>query len=101
MMRKMVTYVCVSVSVHGICLHCCTDIDITWGCGTGCLLVVHYWADLHSVFDLISICNGSNTNPSYKFASTPRFDIIVRTRNVSECSVLALCVVYLVFKGYS
>ena len=35
-----------------------------------------------------------NANPSYyKLASTPRYDDIVRTRNVSECSVLALCLV--------
>ena len=32
-----------------------------------------------------------NANHSYKLASTPRYDDIVRTRNVSECSVLALC----------
>jgi len=29
----------------------------------------------------------------YKLACTPRHDNIVRTRNVSECSVLALCLV--------
>jgi len=35
-----------------------------------------------------------NANPScYKLASTPRYDDIVRTRNVSECSVFALCLV--------
>jgi len=34
-----------------------------------------------------------NANPSYyKLASTPRYDDIVRTRNVSECSLLALCI---------
>jgi len=35
-----------------------------------------------------------NANPSYKLASTLRYDDIMRTRNVSECSVLALCLVY-------
>ena len=35
-----------------------------------------------------------NANPSYKLASTPRYDDVVRTRNVSECSVLALCLVW-------
>ena len=34
-----------------------------------------------------------NPNPSYKLASTPRYEDIVRTRNVSECCVLALCLV--------
>jgi len=37
-----------------------------------------------------------NANPSYKLASTSRYDNIVRTRNVSECSVLALCLVNVV-----
>jgi len=37
-----------------------------------------------------------NANSSYyKLASTPRYDDIVRMRNVSECSVLALCLVSL------
>jgi len=31
-----------------------------------------------------------NANPSYKLSCTPRYDNTVRTRNVSECSVLAL-----------
>jgi len=34
-----------------------------------------------------------NANLSYKLASTPRYDDMVRTRNVSECSVLAVCLV--------
>jgi len=34
-----------------------------------------------------------NANPSYKLASTPQYDDIVRTRNFSECSVLVLCLV--------
>jgi len=38
--------------------------------GTGCPLVVHYWADLQSVHGLRC------------------YDNIARTRNVSECSVL-------------
>jgi len=61
------------------------------GSGMGCPLVVHYWADLQSVQGLH--CYGNNANPSYKLASTLGYDNIVRTRNVSECSVLALCIV--------
>jgi len=45
----------------------------------GCPLVVRYWADFQSVHGLRC------------------YDNIARTRNVSECSVLALCLVY-VFK---
>ena len=39
-----------------------------------------------------------NANPSYKLASTPRYDNIVRMQNVSECSVLALCLVTIIIK---
>jgi len=37
--------VCLSAAVRP---HYCTDPDVTWGCGRGCPLVVHYWADLQS-----------------------------------------------------
>jgi len=36
----------VSVEVR---VELCTDPDVTWGSGRGCLLVVYYWADLQSV----------------------------------------------------
>jgi len=38
--------VCLSAAVRP---HYCTDPDVTWGCGRGCPLVGHYWADLQSV----------------------------------------------------
>ena len=50
----LVTVVCVFVCVS-VCLslaafpHYCTDPDVTWGSGSGCPLVVHYWAGLQSV----------------------------------------------------
>jgi len=34
-----------------------------------------------------------NAKSSYKLPSMPIYDTTVRTRNVSECSVLALCLV--------
>ena len=40
--------VCVCVSV-GACPHYCTDPDVTWVNRRGCLLVMHHWADLHSM----------------------------------------------------
>jgi len=53
------------------------DPDVTWGSGSGCPLVVHYWADLQSGHGLR--CYGN----------------ITRTRNVSEYMlVVALCLVY-------
>jgi len=68
--------VCLSVAA---CLHYCTDLDVTWGSGKGCLLVVHYWADLQSVHGLR--CCGN----------------ITRTRNVGEYMLmLALCLVVVV-----
>ena len=45
--------VCVSVCLSAAaCLHYCTDLDVTWGSGRGCPLIVHYWADLQSVHGL-------------------------------------------------
>jgi len=66
--------VCLSAAVRP---HYCTDPDVTCGRGRGCPLVVHYWADLQSVHGLR--CYGNNANPSYKLASIPRYDDIVRT----------------------
>jgi len=45
--------VCLSVCLSAAsCPHYCTDPDVTWRSGTGCPLVVHYWADLQSVHGL-------------------------------------------------
>ena len=66
--------VCLSAAVPP---HYCTDPDVTWGHGRGCPLVVHYWADLQSGHGVR--CHGNNVNPSYKLASIPRHDDIVRT----------------------
>jgi len=42
--------VCVSVCLSLAAFpHYCKDPDVTWGNCRGCLLVVHYWADLQSV----------------------------------------------------
>jgi len=65
--------VCLSAAA---CLHYCTDPDVIRESGTGCPLVVHYWADLQSGHGLR--CYGN----------------IMRTRNVSEyVLVLAVCLV--------
>ena len=44
----MVTRVCVCLSLAA-CPHYCTDLDVTWGNGRECPLLVHYWVDLQSV----------------------------------------------------
>jgi len=45
--------VCQSVRLSAaVCPHYCTDPDVTLGSGSGCPLVVHYWADLQSVHGL-------------------------------------------------
>jgi len=41
--------VCVWLSLAAF-PHYCTDPDVTWGNGKGCRLVVHYLADLQSVY---------------------------------------------------
>jgi len=63
----VITRVCVCVSVclcvclsAAACLHYCTDPDVTWGSGSGCPLVVHYWANLQSVHGLR--CYGNTRN---------------------------------------
>jgi len=74
----VVTRVCLSVCLSAaVRQHYCTDPDVTWGHGRGCPLVVHYWVDLQSGHGLR--CYGNNANPSYKFASIPRYDDLVRT----------------------
>jgi len=54
--------------------HYCMDPDVTWGNGRGCPLVVQYWVYLQSVY------TGFVVMTAWR-----------RTRNASECSVLALC----------
>jgi len=67
--------VCVSVSLSvAACPHYCMNPDVTWVSGRGCLLVVHYWADLQSVHGL------------------RWYDNITRTWNV-----IALCLVFLLY----
>jgi len=72
------TRLCLSVCLsEAACPHYCTDPDVTCGMIGGAPLVVRYWADFQSVHGLRC------------------YDNMARTRNVSECSVLALCLVYL------
>ena len=83
MVTRVCVCVCVCVSVSD-CLsaavrpHYCTDPDVTWRRGRNCPLVVHYWADLQSVHGLRLLWQ-HNANPSYKLASIPWYDNIVRT----------------------
>jgi len=51
--------VCVCLSMAA-CLHYCMDLDVTWGSGGGCPLVVHCWADLQSVHGLRCYGNARN-----------------------------------------
>jgi len=44
-------YLCVSLSLAAFA-HYCTDPDVTWRNGRGCLVVVQYWSNLQSV----SVC---------------------------------------------
>jgi len=58
------------------CPHYCTDPDVSWVGDRGCPLVVHYWADLRSVYGLRC------------------YDKIARTRTVSEYMLVpAVCLV--------
>jgi len=68
---------CVCLTAAACPLYC-TDPDVTWGYGRGCLLVVHYWTDLQSV-------HGFHC-----------YDNMARTRNVSKC-LYSLCTWLLLF----
>ena len=50
---------CVCLSAAA-CLHYCTDLDVTWGIGRGCPLVVRCWSDLQLVHGLH--CYGNTRN---------------------------------------
>ena len=81
---------CVCLSAAA-CQHYCTDPDVTWDNDRdafSCALL-----DGFAIGAGVALLWQHNANPTYKLASTPRYDGIVRTRNVSECSVLALCLV--------
>jgi len=76
--------VCLSICLPVAALpYYCTDPGVTWGNGRGCLLVVHYWADLQSVHGFRWYGN------------------LARRRNVSEClySVYAMVVFNFMSKG--
>jgi len=81
---------CVCLSAAA-CLHYCTDPDVTWGAvwdAPSCGLLSGF-----AISARVALLWQHNANPSYKLASITRYDNIVRTRNVSECSVLVVCLV--------
>jgi len=75
----VVMHVCVSVclSVCGRTPTLLHGPDVTWGCGRGCPLVVHYWADLQLGHGLH--CCGNITRTLVTSLRLPRYDDIVRT----------------------
>ena len=77
--RASVVCVCVSVCLSvAVRPHYCTDPDVTWGHGRGCPLVVHYWGGF-AIGAWVGLLWQHNAKPSYKLASIPRYDNIVRT----------------------
>jgi len=78
----LVTCVCVSLAVAAFPL-CCMDSDVSWGNGTGsgCTLVVHYWADLQSVHGFCC------------------YDNIARNVKCQPVLVLALCLFHVVISS--
>ena len=65
--------VCLSAAVRP---HYCTDPDATWGRGRGCPLVVQLGG--FAIRARVVLLWQHNANPSYKLASIPRYDDIVR-----------------------
>jgi len=61
--------VCLSLAAFP---HYCTDPDVTLGNGSGCPLVVHYWADLQSVHGFRCY---DNVAPNAKCQRVPVLDL--------------------------
>jgi len=70
-----VVCMCVCLSVLTVFPQYCTDMDVSWGNGRGCPLVVQYWADLQSVHGFRC------------------YDHIVLNAKCQRVLVLALCLV--------
>ena len=84
----VVTRVCVSVRVHMPTLFHgpgCNLGGMVGDAPNSCALLGGF-----AIGARVALLWQHNANPSYKLASTPRHDDIVRTRNVSECSVLSM-----------
>jgi len=59
--------------------HYCTDPDVTWGHGRGYSLVSCALLSGFAIGARVALLWQLNANPSYKLASIPRYDDIVRT----------------------
>jgi len=92
-------------SVHGrlcVCLsfaefqHYCMDPDVTWGNSMGCLLVVHYWADLQLVHRVSLLSQHSAKREKSASACTEMVRVIPLRRTLvssalSECANCLQC----------
>jgi len=84
---KCIVVTCVCVLCVCLCVylsaavrpHYCTDLDVTWGRGRGCPLVVHCWADLQSGHGLRCYGNITRTLVTSLRLSCDNYDDIVRT----------------------
>jgi len=80
----VVTRVCVSVCQSAAaCPHYCTDPDVTWGSGRGCPTCCALLGGF-VIGARVALLWQHNVNPSYKLASIPRYDDIVRM--LGECA---------------
>ena len=91
----------------GVCVSVCVSVrgrmptlkhkpDVTWGMPPSCALFGGFAIGARVAL-LWQVGNITRTLvTSLQLSCFPRYDNIVRTRNVSECSVLALCVVVIV-----
>jgi len=68
---RLCVCLCLSVCIT-VCLslaafpHYCTDPNVSWGNGRWCPLVVHYWADLHSLHGTYGFRCYDNIAPNAK-----------------------------------
>ena len=65
------------------------DVDVTWGNGRGCPLVVHYWVDMQSVhrlhcYDSIHVCKLIALYTANAYSAKREMSVSACSRDVNE-----------------
>jgi len=89
-------WVCLSLTTF---LHYCMDLDVTWGNGRGCHLVVHYWAYLQSVHAVacISLLRQHSAKCEMSAGACMSGCIMYRTITVVICSQWSIVILGYLF----
>jgi len=87
------SHLCVCLSLAAF-PHYCMDLDVSWGNGRGCALVVHYWADLQSLhgfrcYDNIAP-NAKCQRVLYAWFNEPSFLQLLGSKSASPTESLSI-----------